>query len=209
MIEWLLGNEFLPFIVCIIIGTPIILFGIISATVKKESLQGLFLIMGIGISIFLLLISLVFLFNIKKEYNSDTEWKQIYVNDINADITLELDESRIPINKPLKYEYKLLRESQNGKLALSKENTTITKTIYFDSKDIQLSGNVNTLTKDSKITKVEYRPVSNMRRTAFGYYGNNLQPDVDGQIRITVETTDHTKELTKELNNLLENEEGK
>lgn len=165
--------------------------------------------MGIGISVFLLFISLVFLFNIKKEYNSDMEWKQIYVNDINADITLELDESRIPINKPLEYKYKLLRESQNGKLALSKENTTITKTIYFDSKDIQLSGNVDILTKDSKITKIEYRSVSNMRRTAFDYYGNTQKPDVDGQIRITIETKDHTKELTKELNNLLENEEGK
>lgn len=205
MIEWLLGNELLPFIVCIIIGTPIILFSIISTTVKKESLQNFFLAMGIGISVFLLFISLVFFFNIKKEYSSDTEWKQIYVNDINADITLELDESRIPINKPLEYEYKLLRESQNGKLALSKENTTIIKTIYFDSKDIQLSGNVDTITKDSKITKVEYRPVTNMRRTAFGYYGDNLQSDVDGQIRITVETTDHTKDLTKELTNLLEN----
>lgn len=205
MIEWLLSNEFLPFTVCIIIGTPGILFGIIAQMVKKERLQNFFFAMGIVVPIILLFISLVFLFNIKKEYNSDTEWKQIYVNDINADITLELDESRIPINKPLKYEYKLISESQNGKLALSKENTTIIKTIYFDSKDIQLSGNVDTITKDSKITKVEYRPVTNMRRTAFGYYGDNLQPDVDGQIRITVETTDHTKYLTKELTNLLEN----
>lgn len=205
MIEWLLSNEFLPFTVCIIIGTPGILFGIIAQMVKKERLQNFFFAMGIVVPIILLFISLVFLFNIKKEYNSDTECKQIYVNDINADITLELDESRIPINKPLKYEYKLISESQNGKLALSKENTTIIKTIYFDSKDIQLSGNVDTITKDSKITKVEYRPVTNMRRTAFGYYGDNLQPDVDGQIRITVETTDHTKDLTKELTNLLEN----
>lgn len=205
MIEWLLSNEFLPFTVCIIIGTPGILFGIIAQMVKKERLQNFFFAMGIVVPIILLFISLVFLFNIKKEYNSDTEWKQIYVNDINADITLELDESRIPINKPLKYEYKLISESQNGKLALSKENTTIIKTIYFDSKDIQLSGNVDTITKDSKITKVEYRPVTNMRRTAFGYYGDNLQPDVDGQIRITVETTDHTKDLAKELTNLLEN----
>lgn len=205
MIEWLLSNEFLPFTVCIIIGTPGILFGIIAQMIKKERLQNFFFAMGIVVPIILLFISLVFLFNIKKEYNSDTEWKQIYVNDINADITLELDESRIPINKPLKYEYKLISESQNGKLALSKENTTIIKTIYFDSKDIQLSGNVDTITKDSKITKVEYRPVTNMRRTAFGYYGDNLQPDVDGQIRITVETTDHTKDLTKELTNLLEN----
>lgn len=205
MIEWLLSNEFLPFTVCIIIGTHGILFGIIAQMVKKERLQNFFFAMGIVVPIILLFISLVFLFNIKKEYNSDTEWKQIYVNDINADITLELDESRIPINKPLKYEYKLISESQNGKLALSKENTTIIKTIYFDSKDIQLSGNVDTITKDSKITKVEYRPVTNMRRTAFGYYGDNLQPDVDGQIRITVETTDHTKDLIKELTNLLEN----
>ena len=205
MIEWLLSNEFLPFTVFIIIGTPGILFGIIAQMVKKERLQNFFFAMGIVVPIILLFISLVFLFNIKKEYNSDTEWKQIYVNDINADITLELDESRIPINKPLKYEYKLISESQNGKLALSKENTTIIKTIYFDSKDIQLSGNVDTITKDSKITKVEYRPVTNMRRTAFGYYGDNLQPDVDGQIRITVETTNHTKDLTKELTNLLEN----
>lgn len=205
MIEWLLSNEFFPFITCIIIGTPIILFGVIATIVKKESLQNFFLVMGIGISIFLLLISLVFFFNIRKEYSSDAEWKQIYVNDINADITLKLDDSRIPINKPLEYEYKLLRESQNGKLALSKENTTITKTIYFDSKDIQLSGNVDILTKDSKITKIEYRPVSNMRRIVFDYYGDTQKPDVDGQIRITIETTDHTKELTKELNNLLEN----
>ena len=49
MMEWLLGNEFLPFIVCIIIGTPIILFGIISTTVKKERLQNFFFAMGIGI----------------------------------------------------------------------------------------------------------------------------------------------------------------
>lgn len=205
MIEWLLGNEFLPFTVCIIIGTPGILFGIIAQIVKKERLQNFFFAMGIVVPIILLFISLVFLFNIKKEYSSDTEWKQIYVNDINADISLELDESRIPINKPLKYEYKLIRESQNGKLALSKENTTIIKTIYFDSKDIQLSGNVDTITKDSKITKVEYRPVTNMRRTAFGYYGDNIKQDVDGQIRITVETTDHIKDLTNELTNLLEN----
>ena len=142
MIEWLLSNEFLPFTVCIIIGTPGILFGIIAQMVKKERLQNFFFAMGIVVPIILLFISLVFLFNIKKEYNSDTEWKQIYVNDINADITLELDESRIPINKPLKYEYKLISESQNGKLALSKENTTIIILCFYINNDSKIINDI-------------------------------------------------------------------
>ena len=77
-----------------------------------------------------------------------------------------------------------LRQHQLGKLKIATKDKTETKTISIDKYNI-LSN--KTITKKSKITKVEYRPVTGKRIRFIGYQSESLQSDVNGQVRITIE----------------------
>ena len=137
------------------------------------------------------------------EYVHDNEWKVIYTNDIDAKvkISLERDKNLLNIKLPLQvvageemrnmYEY--ITNTAKGELTASKGNSEETKKIYLDKSNVITTG---PLSNTSKITKVEYRPITGKRNTAFGHYGKPENADVDGEIRITIETNDeNTKQL--------------
>lgn len=134
--------------------------------------------------------------NVMHEYTSETEWATVYGDDNNADVVVYVGEqiySHVPISLPLKAGRDLtnvfepflrLRQHQLGKLKIATKDKTEAKTISIDKYNI-LSN--KTITKKSKITKVEYRPVTGKRIRFIGYQSESLQPDVNGQVRITIE----------------------
>ena len=65
----------------------------------------------------------------------------------------------------------------------SKEN----KKIRLDKSNVIDSGSLSTT---SKVTKIEYRPVTGKRNTAFGKYGDEMTPDIDGEVRVTIESNE-------------------
>ena len=99
---------------------------------------------------------------------------------------------------------------------LETKNQNSTRTINLDSKNIIIEGELNQnsrITKieytptskmkrtlfgfasESFITKIEYRPVTQMYNTLFGFEGEYEQPNIDGEIRITVNQDDTHTEL--------------
>lgn len=137
------------------------------------------------------------------EYVHDSEWKVIYTNDIDAKvkISLESDKNFMTIKLPIKVvageemrnKHEYMTNTAKGELTASKGNSEETKKIYLDKSNIITTA---PLSNTSKITKVEYRPITGKRNTAFGHYGETEQADVDGEIRITIETNDeNTKQL--------------
>lgn len=152
------------------------------------------------------------------EYVHDSEWKVIYTNDIDAKVKISLERDKNLLNifddveKYLKLPLEVVAEEEmrnmheyitntaKGELTASKGNSEETKKIHLDKSNvITTKSNVITtgpLNNTSKITKVEYQPITGKRNTAFGHYGETEQADVDGEIRITIETNDeNTKQL--------------
>lgn len=134
--------------------------------------------------------------NVMHEYASEAEWITVYENNSDTDVVVYVDkqiQSHVPISLPLKAGKDLtnvfepflrLKQHQLGRLKIVAKDKTETKTISIDKYNI-LSN--KTITKNSKITKVEYRPVTGKKIRFIGYQSESLQPDVNGQVRITIE----------------------
>lgn len=137
------------------------------------------------------------------EYVHDNEWKVIYTNDIDAKVKISLESDKNVMNLKLPLEvvagdemrnmHEYITNTTKGELTASKGNSEETKKIHLDKSNVITTG---PLSNTSKITKVEYQPITGKRNTAFGHYGKTEKADVDGEIRITVETND---EYTKQL----------
>lgn len=82
------------------------------------------------------------------------------------------------------------KHENSGRLSLIKNGVTETRKIHFDPQNID-----GTLNEHSKITKIEYCPVTQMYNTLFGFEGEYEQPNIDGEIRITVNQDDTRAEL--------------
>ena len=125
------------------------------------------------------------------EYTSNSEWKEIYTNNINAEIILNLktDEGCLISNatggKSIGSDYKdyNTNSNMNGTILAKNGNLEETKTIHVNKGDIIYDGE---LTPNSKITKIEYRPAAKMYKTVFGYNGKPYNSDKDGLVRITI-----------------------
>lgn len=130
------------------------------------------------------------------EYTSETDWTTVYGDDSNTDVVVYVDkqtQSHVSFSLPLKAGKDLtnvfepflkLKQHQLGELKIAIKDKTETKSISLDKYNI-LSN--KTITKNLKITKVEYRPVTGKRIRFIGYQSESLQPDVNGQVRITIE----------------------
>lgn len=137
------------------------------------------------------------------EYVHDNEWKVIYTNDIDAKVKISLESDKNVMNLKLPLEvvagdemrnmHEYITNTTKGELTASKGNSEETKKIHLDKSNVITTGPLN---NTSKITKVEYQPITGKRNTAFGHYGETEKADVDGEIRITIETNDeNTKQL--------------
>ena len=213
MLEWLLtGHNLLGATVTTTIG--IFLVGCVLSTICKgetktrKRLEQFFMILPMVISIALISIMLYIKSNTTEEYTHNSDWKVIYTNDIDVRIELHFEvdnllglKKQITAGEQLTNAHRILQTTRNGTLTATKGNSEETKKIHLDKSNIITTGPLN---NTSKITKVEYRPIIGQRNTAFGHYGETEKADVDGEIRITVETND---EDTKQLKALFEQPE--
>lgn len=144
----------------------------------------------------IIIISAIFIHNeTKLEYTSNSEWKIIYENDIDAEIILNLKTengyliSNAIGGKTIGTDYKeYTRDSNmNGTILAKKGDLEENKTIHVNKQDIIYNGE---LKPTSKITKIEYRPAQQMYKTVFGYNGKPKSADIDGLVRITISDDD-------------------
>lgn len=155
--------------------------------------------MMIVASLFTLFIWLIFfIWNVHTETVYDGEWKQVYTNESNTDITLDLSSNaHFKAGSELGEAYSKLQvhPSTVGKITASdKSDAKETKSIRLSADDVITNGE---LSSNSKITKVEYRAVKGKRQTSLGHYGKVEKEDYDGELRITVQGHEKSDELKK------------
>ena len=143
--------------------------------------------------------------NTTEEYTHNSGWKVIYTNDIDAKIELHVEvdnllglKKRITAGEQLKNTHRILQTTRNGTLTATKGDSKENKKIRLGKSNVIVSGS---LSSTSKITKIEYRPVTGKRNTAFDKYGDEMTPDIDGEVRVTIESNED--ENAKKLKALL------
>ena len=131
--------------------------------------------------------------NTTEEYTHNSDWKVIYTNDIDAKIELHVEvgnliglKKRITAGEQIKT-HRILQTTRNGTLTATKGESKENKKIRLDKSNVIVSGSLSTT---SKITKIEYRPVTGKRNTAFGKYGDEMTSDIDGEVRVTIESNE-------------------
>lgn len=207
MIEFLLsdiGHPTLLALLTIIVISPIIILGIyINKTYKYEpSSLALFIT---AISTILLAIPVVFIaYSVKLDYVSNERWKQIYANDIDANVKIDINnydlilkgKDEIIAGKNIdKSQYKALKSNNDIHIVVEKNGASYSKKVLIDQNDIISENEINS---NSKIVKIEYKNIQGHQRTLFGHKGpieKDAKVDSDGKLRITLEQDSSEKEL--------------
>ena len=173
-------------------------------TKKKPKIYeriGDFCIIGIFlVPVIIIFIGLSIASTTQVEYTSNSEWKTIYENNIDAEIILNLKTengyliSNAIGGKTIGTDYKdYTRDSNmNGTILAKKDDLEEKKTIHINNSDIIYNSE---LTPTSKITKIEYKPAEKKYKTLFGHKGKESDADIDGLVRITI-SDDNSPERT-------------
>lgn len=154
------------------------------------------IILTVGIfALVLELIVLKFLSLITETFVYDTNWKQIYTNDINANVHIATKSSynTIVAGEKLDYKYEFFIYYNNqAQIVIEKDNVSYSKKVNINLKDIIINGDLN---ENSKITKIEYRNIQGIQKCLFGHEGPIEKTDIDGELRITIDEDPRQKEL--------------
>ena len=127
-----------------------------------------------------------------------SDWKEIYTNEINADVKLDIlgSTSDLIAGKSINTNPKYLGLNTKAKLIVQKDDTTITKDVKLNKDSFIKNDNI---TKNSKIVKVEYRTIEGYTKSAFGQTGDFIELKDTGEVRITIEPSDDEKKLNELL----------
>ena len=135
--------------------------------------------------------------------NSTTEnkygdWKEIYTNELNADIKLKSTRGFLELTagQPINTDPEKLNENWYAKLTIQKDNMTVTKQVALNKDSFIKNG---TITKNSKIVKVEYRTIEGYTKSAFGQTGDFIELKDTGEVLVTIEPSDDEKKLNELL----------
>lgn len=212
VMTWILSNGheaiviFAPLMICLL---DILILNILAECNSSGADSEFEIKFPIRIYVYLLL-SLIFVITscfISTNYESENDWKTVYVNDIDADVKLSFQTSILEdmlfnhgdlhyaetINPESELNNKtyVLNKSRYGTLNVKKESATETREIRFDKNNL-----IGELTKQSKITKIEYRNITSIRRTLFGFEGNSQQASkLYGEVRIAIDDNPQRQEL--------------
>ena len=157
-----------------------------------------FCMTAILVSMVLFAIGLLFNANVKYEKIYASDWKQLYSNDVKADITIDTffdlhfkagEETGVSL-KELERQLYLDGTITATDASGSKES----RTVALVQDGISTTGEVD---KTSKIVKVEYRPIEGKRKSAFGLQSEIYKAKTDGELRITVEGHEKSDDLKK------------
>ena len=140
--------------------------------------------------------------NVKQEYIHDSDWKTVYSQDgdVCASLTFNAHRGFIrqftasscsPLEKSHAH-FKALSNDSNAHGSITLETLAIKlgseshkdiRSVNLSGKNIIIEGELN---KTSRITKIEYIHTSKMKRTLFGHSSEQVNSDVDGDLRITI-----------------------
>lgn len=128
----------------------------------------------------------------------DGEWKQIYTNSDNLDISIDLNRGySVKAGSDLGDDYSKLKfiKFVDGTItAVDDSGSKETRTFRLNEKDLIKHGE---LASNSKITKIEYRPVKGMHKTALGLSSKDEAVPYDGEIRLTIDSQEKSDKLKK------------
>lgn len=175
---------------------PVLVVTINSDRLSDETYGHTMIFSSIAGVLFILCLIFMHLINSERVYASD--WKQIYTNDVKADITIDTffdmhfktgEATGVSLDE-LKRQLAL-----DGKItATDASNGKEVRSFTLADDGIVTTGDVD---KTSKIVKVEYRPIEGRYNTAFGLKGPVYKAKTDGELRITVEGHEKSNELKK------------
>lgn len=205
MLEWLLSESNLFYTIIGITLGSIILFGIILNKLPSKYIitSGILALAIYLVPLFTIFGGIYFNSKITTKYVSDSEWKEVYTNQINADVTLKIKHCRackylnLKGGSTIKDHYKDYTNSMFGKIKAEKDHLTEEKTIHIDKDDIVQE---NDVTSTSKLSKIEYKPATGMYKEIFGHRGKIEKSDKDGMVRITI--SDDKNEKREQLKSL-------
>lgn len=200
MLEWLLTDSNLSKTAAIGAIGSIIFFAVLSYNLplkyyeKEYETKGKWIVIPCITAIFVapalfILGGIYIQSQITTKYVSNSEWKEVYTNKIEADVTLHLRKEteyttlQVTGGKRIGDDYKEYDSDMIGTINAAKDDLVETKTIHIDKDDII---HENELTTTSKVAKIEYRPVTGMYKESFGHHGQVQTTDKEGMVRITI-----------------------
>ena len=134
-----------------------------------------------------------------------TDWKQIYQNDKDIDLTLALDKEfkhKVPLNESLT-ETEGYAEGDNLRILNNTHYLTLQKDGVSITRQAHVTELVGEPSSTAKIVKVEYRKIDYTYNRLFDFVGSHEKPDYDGELRLTFDNgIDST--TNQELVSLLE-----
>lgn len=129
--------------------------------------------------------------------HSNAQWVTIYTNDIGADVVINTEDT----TPTLKGGATLKRDVNRSHLVESKTtNATVTiqKGDESVTRNVLIGDVIGEPNQNSKITKIEYRPIDGYNATIDNHQSWELHKLTDyGEVRITFEPTKPSSELTK------------
>lgn len=160
------------------------------------------------IALLSVIVGLTLLFNISKPYPvSNAPWKTIYKNDLNANIQIKYEDytdssdkyslDTGKTNQSIQKFQSRLKEADvfsSVQLTVTKGDDSVAKTVMLENKNL-ITKNVDL--NNTRIVKIEYRPLDGETRKVFGAKGKTESTTKDGEIRITLESNSN-----KQLENL-------
>lgn len=129
--------------------------------------------------------------------HSNAQWVTIYTNDIGADVVINT-EGTTPtlkggdtLKRDVNRSHLVENKTTNATVAIQKGDESVTRNVLIGD----VIGEPN---QNSKITKIEYRPIDGYNATIDNHQSWELHKLTDyGEVRITFEPTKPSSELTK------------
>lgn len=213
MIHYILSNPILSIIIGFVLAILIfVILGIITLALAHIAKNKTPVKIGLITLLLTFIVPLIVALTPIVIYMSSTtevqygEWKEIYKNELDADVKLKLHSPiydfvvGLPIEltagKPLDIKPQELKPNKIGTLIIQKGNTTVTRRVKLNNKSFTSDGDIS---EYSKIVKVEYRPIEGYTNSAYGQSGDFIKLDNNGEVRVTLEPSKDEKQLNKLL----------
>lgn len=206
MIKWILQNYYLlilvPVIVIFLAIKMFISYDNQSYIASKS--QKIIAILKALALLCIMIFWCIVISNFHDKYISTNDWKTVYTHDGDVCMSLELDNYQsLSLSKTFtmntcsrlgrdysKIERLINRTNNKGHatletvaIKLGVVSQTDTRSINLSGKNIIIEGELN---ENSRISKVEYSPISKMKHTLFGYSSGQVDSDLNGELRITI-----------------------
>lgn len=151
-----------------------------------------------------------------KQNPTYTEWKQIYTNEQNINILLtdyskpDRRKSEYDTNKAgnklgrfyenIQDEFQgFISDEWDGYVVATTDGQELSKYVHLSKNNIE-----GELTPESQITKIEYRKMTKIYYSLWGYNGKEQEVDSPREIRISVSTNNETNNTKNKLNQLFQ-----